>query len=94
MRHYPIQDNLDNERPLKPRQDRRRAMIIFTDEEWDIQKLENAFNGDSERNFENKKKETIKTTRDCVMKRVHKVNYYNFIIHNYFNEDLTYKVKA
>jgi len=56
---------LDSVQDLKKNQDRKRVIVVFTDEEWDIKQLKNGF-------------EDGITDRDTVIAHVHEVsrNYY------------------
>ena len=57
---------LDGAQNLKKNQDRKRVLVIFTDEEWDINQLRDGF-------AENPNDTSGYTTREAVTKRVHEV---------------------
>ena len=61
-------EQLDNE--VKHANSKTRALVIITDEEWDINNLQSAFEDETERTYWGK---DIITNRDNVMKFVHKV---------------------
>ena len=60
---------LDGAQNLKKNQDRKRVLVIFTDEEWDINQLRDGF-------AENPNDNSSYTTREAVTKRVHEVGKY------------------
>ena len=53
--------------------DRKRAMVIITDEEWDLNELQSAFENDVERTYLGK---DIKASRESVMKKTHEVSHF------------------
>ena len=82
-------EELDKE--VKHEDSKTRALVIITDEEWDIHNLQSAFEDEAERTYWGK---DIITNRDNVMKFVHKVfklNIYSFILYfkKFFNDNST-----
>ena len=58
------------DKDVKHMDSKTRALVIITDEEWDINNLQSAFEDEAERTYWGK---DIITNRDNVMKFVHKV---------------------